>query len=102
MAVAHNPEFARKVGIPQSVGEDFAEHDKMMHRYQDGGRPRVGLPAIVGEQGPEMFIPDAAGTIVPNDSPLFRALMMGANVQRQRMQMPQGPLSLVPMYAGAK
>lgn len=27
-AVAHNPEFARKAGIPQSVGKDFAASDK--------------------------------------------------------------------------
>lgn len=27
-AVAHNPKFAKKVGIPQKVGEDFAEADK--------------------------------------------------------------------------
>ena len=27
-AVAHNPKFAKKVGIPQSVGEEFNEADK--------------------------------------------------------------------------
>ena len=27
-AVAHNPEFAKKAGVPQSVGKDFAEADK--------------------------------------------------------------------------
>lgn len=27
-AVAHNPEFAAKVGIPQKVGKDFAAADK--------------------------------------------------------------------------
>ncbi len=27
-AVAHNPTFAKKVGIPQSVGEDFSAADK--------------------------------------------------------------------------
>lgn len=25
------------------------------------------MPSIVGEQGPEVFVPDAAGTIVPNN-----------------------------------
>ena len=28
LAVAHSPKFAKKVGIPQSVGKDFAEADK--------------------------------------------------------------------------
>jgi hypothetical protein len=27
-AVAHNPQFARKAGVPQSVGQDFAAADK--------------------------------------------------------------------------
>jgi hypothetical protein len=27
-AVAHNPKFAKKVGIPQSVGREFSEADK--------------------------------------------------------------------------
>lgn len=38
-AVAHNPAFAKKVGIPQSVGQDFADHDKatgnFMGPYKD-------------------------------------------------------------------
>ena len=28
-AVAHNPQFAKKVGVPQSVGEDFAAADRV-------------------------------------------------------------------------
>ena len=35
--------------------------------FQEGGRPQPGRPAIVGEAGPEIFIPDSAGTIIPND-----------------------------------
>jgi len=27
-AVAHNPDFAKKVGIPQKVGKEFSEADK--------------------------------------------------------------------------
>lgn len=34
--------------------------------FADGGRPPVGRPSIVGEEGPELFVPDSAGTIVPN------------------------------------
>ena len=29
-AVAHNPQFAKKVGIPQSVGEEFNAADEAM------------------------------------------------------------------------
>lgn len=30
-AVANNPEFAKKVGIPQSVGKEFEREDKKMN-----------------------------------------------------------------------
>ena len=33
-AVAHSPEFAKKVGIPQKVGKDFTKADKKMGKYQ--------------------------------------------------------------------
>lgn len=35
--------------------------------FEKGGRPPVGQPSIVGEKGAEMFVPDQAGTIIPND-----------------------------------
>ena len=34
--------------------------------FADGGSPPVGVPSMVGERGPEMFIPRTAGTIIPN------------------------------------
>jgi len=34
--------------------------------FADGGRPPVGVPSMVGERGPEIFVPDSAGTVVPN------------------------------------
>lgn len=38
-------------------GKDFAT----------GGRPPVGEASLVGERGAELFVPDSAGTIVPNN-----------------------------------
>ena len=35
--------------------------------FEKGGRPAVGQPAIIGEKGPELFVPDQAGTVVPNN-----------------------------------
>ena len=37
-----------------------------MDSFANGGRPTVGRASIVGERGPELFVPDRAGTIVPN------------------------------------
>jgi len=35
--------------------------------FAQGGRPTVGRPSIVGERGAELFVPDRAGTIIPNN-----------------------------------
>ncbi len=32
----------------------------------DGGPLAAGQPAIVGERGPEVFVPQTAGTVIPN------------------------------------
>jgi phage-related minor tail protein len=38
-----------------------------MPGYANGGEPTVGRPSIVGENGPEIFVPKTAGTIIPNN-----------------------------------
>ena len=38
-----------------------------MDSFANGGRPPVGRPSLVGERGPELFVPDTAGTIIPNN-----------------------------------
>ena len=35
--------------------------------FADGGRPPVGKASIVGERGPEIFVPKVGGTIIPNE-----------------------------------
>jgi lambda family phage tail tape measure protein len=37
-----------------------------MPGYADGGNPAVGQVSVVGERGPELFVPRTAGTIIPN------------------------------------
>ena len=41
-AVAHNSAFAKKVGIPQSVGKDFAAADKGK-KFKGGGMPKSDM-----------------------------------------------------------
>ena len=36
--------------------------------FANGGRPPVGRASIVGEKGPELFVPRSAGTIIPNNA----------------------------------
>jgi len=38
-----------------------------MLNFASGGRPPTGRPSIVGEKGPELFVPKRSGTIIPND-----------------------------------
>ena len=33
-----------------------------------GGPVKAGNPYIVGEEGPELFVPGATGTIIPNNN----------------------------------
>lgn len=37
-----------------------------MNGFADGGDPPVGKVSMVGERGPELFVPKQAGTIIPN------------------------------------
>ena len=46
--------------------------------YADGGNPPVGVPSLVGERGPELFVPKTAGTVIPNNQ---LSNMMGNNPQ---------------------
>ena len=38
-----------------------------MLKFARGGRPPTGKASLVGEKGPELFVPKRTGTIVPND-----------------------------------
>ena len=44
-AIAHNPAFAKKVGIPQSVGKDFDEADKGK-KFGSGGATRPDVQKV--------------------------------------------------------
>lgn len=38
-----------------------------MLNFANGGRPPTGKASLVGEKGPELFVPRKSGTIIPND-----------------------------------
>ncbi len=35
-------------------------------KFANGGKPPVGKASLVGEKGPELFVPSKSGTIIPN------------------------------------
>lgn len=49
-----------------NIGKQSGFSFSSMLGFADGGDPPVGVPSIVGENGPEVFIPKTAGTVVPN------------------------------------
>ena len=46
-----------------TLGGPFAS----LPTFATGGRPTVGQAALVGERGPELFVPSVAGTVIPNN-----------------------------------
>lgn len=57
------------LGIAQvwgSLRNSLADAVTSVTGYANGGRPSVGELSVVGENGPEYFVPDRAGTVLPN------------------------------------
>ena len=64
--------FSRKLGVNTILcgltgGAGGIFGSLPMLKFANGGRPPVGKPSIVGEKGPELFVPKRSGTIIPND-----------------------------------
>ena len=53
-------------GIGSFKSADGTGGSGLLGMFANGGRPPVGRPSIVGERGPELFVPSRAGTIIPN------------------------------------
>ena len=52
---------------PEWVAYQEWINDSGFDMFADGGRPVVGKTSIVGEKGPELFVADKPGTIIPNN-----------------------------------
>jgi len=69
--------------------------------YAQGGPVATRKPIVVGEEGPELFVPEQKGTILPNPmtqgmegglSPISQSLL-----SRPRVEQPTGPTNAGPM-----
>lgn len=54
---------AMNSGVAASQGLSLMD---LAGAFADGGDPPIGRPSLVGERGPEIFVPKTAGTILPN------------------------------------
>ena len=76
-AIAHNPAFAKKVGIPQSVGKDFDEADKGK-KFGSGGRTRPDVQKVnkpKTRHGKMAFFKEGGDTMASKMNPGFMAMM---------------------------
>ena len=60
-------------GLPGFGGGDFGGgglglSGSRMFAFANGGTPPVGRASLVGERGPELFVPRSSGTILPADT----------------------------------
>lgn len=55
-AVAHNPEFAKKVGVPTKVGKEFTKEPKVK-KYKDGGDIEKEIEKRMKESGAQKVKP---------------------------------------------
>ena len=76
-AIAHNPAFAKKVGIPQSVGKDFDEADKGK-KFGSGGKTRPDVQKVnkpKTDHGKSAFFNKGGDTMASKMNPGFMAMM---------------------------
>ena len=78
----------RKIPLIRSgyVGE--SEYDsiaKQIETKASGGPVTRGKPYIVGEGGPEYFLPKESGKILSNDDSRIFAMLLSANPQLQQV-----------------
>jgi len=76
-AVANNPAFAKKAGVPQSVGKDFAEADKGKKFGSGGSQTRADRQAInqpKTDHGAEALF-KKGGSMASKMNPGFMAMM---------------------------
>ena len=75
-AVAHNPAFAKKVGVPKSVGKDFSEASKGM-KFGKGSSTRVDRQTVNNPKtnhGQKALF-SKGGTMATKMNPGFMAMM---------------------------
>ncbi len=75
-AVAHNKGFAKKVGVPQSVGADFSEASKGM-KFGSGGKTRADRQVVnqpKTDHG-DMALFNQGGRMATKMNPGFMAMM---------------------------
>ena len=76
-AVAHNPSFAKKAGVPQSVGQEFAAADKGK-KFGSGGYTRADIQKVnkpKTDHGKMAFFKEGGTTMATKNNGITSAKM---------------------------
>lgn len=62
------------------IFDAFADSFIKLFGMSSGGPVMGGYPYLVGEKGPELFVPKQSGQIVPGGAPMGRSMVINVNV----------------------
>ena len=86
-AVAHNPAFAKKVGVPKAVGKEFSETSKGM-KFKGGSRSRPDLQKVNSPktlQGKNELFKEGGDTMATKMNPGMMAMMAKKKAGAKKM-----------------
>ena len=79
-AIANNPAFAKKVGVPQSVGKDFTDADKGK-KFRSGGVSRADIQKVnkpKTDHGKTAFFKEGGSTMATRKNNGITTAKMGS------------------------
>jgi len=77
-AIAHSPSFAKKAGVPQSVGKDFAAADKG-RKFSKGG-DMAESKAMVGKEVAFMKKKGAPASMIKHEKAEMKGYAKGGSI----------------------
>jgi hypothetical protein len=91
-AIAHSPSFAKKVGVPQSVGRDYAEADKG-RKFSKGG-DMAESRAMIGKEVAFMKKKGAPASMIKHEKAEAKGYAKGGSIdgcaQRGKTRLKRG------------
>ena len=99
-AFAPLPIFGSGGGVDQ-FGRGTLGPNYGIRQFANGGRPPVGRPSLVGERGPELFVPDRSGTIIPNHAMGSTSVVVNVDASGTEVQGNQGGAEQLGRLIGA-
>jgi len=86
-AVAHNPTFAKKTGVPQSVGKDFSKADKGRKFFKGGDMKKMNMG---GYADGGMTMVNKGGKMVPDFAADGKGKMAKGGMAHKDVKMDKG------------